>query len=84
MSDPVVKYYRVYPDQDAPADRPWGLYRRIWQDDVVVGEDSYHPRTGWSRTHYWMTTARGEPDKFLVEVDAVAAEQTRRAFQDKG
>ena len=46
-------YYRVYPDEDAPRDRPWGLFRRIVDGEKVVSEDAYDPRVGWRPTDYW-------------------------------
>lgn len=77
----TTTYYLVYRDEQAPADRPWGLYRRVYEDGRVVAEDSYHPRTGWSQTNYWMAIAfKGESERHLVEVDEQRAVQAQEAF----
>jgi len=77
----TTTYYRVYYDGNEPYEHPKGLYRRV-RDDAgrVVASEAYHPRTGWSHTDYWLRTARGEPDKHLVEVDGAAAGKTRAQF----
>lgn len=71
-------YYRVYPDEDAPRDRPWGLFRRIVDGEKVVSEDAYDPRVGWRPTDYWYAIRmRGADEDFLVEVDEQGAVQTQ-------
>lgn len=72
------EYYAVYYDeQDDPA-RPVGLYRRGGGGD----SESYHPRTGWSHTDYWLRIRRGEPDKHLVPVDEARALEVQHYFDE--
>lgn len=80
--DEQVVYYLVWPDEHSTEQPPWSLFRRITRKGVVVAADAYHPDTGWHQTDYWLRTARGELDRHLVEVDAVRAEQARRAFHE--
>ncbi len=79
----MTDYHLVYRHEGAHLDRPSGLLRRV-RDGTgeVVAEDAYHPLTGWSRTDYWLRTARGEPDKYLVRVDEERAQEIVRYFDD--
>lgn len=77
----TTSYYLVYLDERDPPDQPIALYRRQRDDDArLVADESYHPRTGWSPTDYWLRTARGEPDRHLVEVDEGRAVEAQQAF----
>ena len=63
----TITWYRVYRDQTEL--QLIGLFRRRYDErGQGVGEEAYHPRDGWRLTDYWLRTARGEPDRHLVEV----------------
>lgn len=71
----TTTWYRVFRDE-AEAELI-GLYRRRYDDDGTgVGDEAYHPRDGWHATAYWLRTARGEPDRHLVEVSEDRAWET--------
>lgn len=77
----TTEYFAVYRNEDQPADRPSGLYRRVYDDSGRgVGDDAYHPRTGWHLTDYWLRIGRGEPDRHLVPVDEQPAQQLQQHF----
>lgn len=76
-----TSWFLVYPDEVAPRDRPWGVYRRITEDGRVVHEQAYHPATGWHTTEYWARVKwLGAEENFLVEVDELEARRARAAF----
>jgi hypothetical protein len=76
----TTTYYLAYTDENAPRDKPRGLYRRVFENGRVVASEAYHPRTGWHQTDYWLRlTSKGEGGKHLVEVDEAQALHTQEA-----
>jgi hypothetical protein len=75
-------YYLVYEDEQAPADKPVGLFRRIRDDQgQIIASDSYHPGSGWSLNNYWVgVTMRGHDELHLVEADEDRAVQAQEYF----
>lgn len=77
----TTTYYLAYPDDKAPADQPWGLYRRVYDDEgQIIASEAYNPKWGWIINDYWLRLTRGEPDMHLVEIDDIGALQTQQAF----
>ena len=80
MTTETTTYYLVYADEQAPPDKPRGLYRRVFSDGRIIASEADHPRLGWHQTDYWLRLQfKGEGDKHLVEVDEQRALQTQAA-----